>query len=543
MEFCGKGVSGGIAIGKAAVFERGNEQIRRISVDDAKAEIKRFSQAKKLAQKQLKRIYDKALIEVGETNAEIFNIHMMMLEDEDYNESVENIILSQSVNAEYAVSCTGKNFAMMFSSMDDAYMRARKADVLDISKRLVDCLSGQQNEHEKTDENVIICAKDLSPSETVLLDKNKVLAFVTSRGSVNSHTAILAGNMNIPAVIGAGDEMLDNIKDGDLVAVDGNTGKICVNPDKETLEMLKEMQTEDLKKRRLLKNLKGKENVTKDGTKIKVFANIGSVESVGDVLYNDAGGIGLFRSEFLFLESDDFPSEQKQFKAYKTVLESMAGKKVIIRTLDIGADKQLPYFGLEKEENPALGFRAVRICLTQKDIFKTQLRALFRASAFGNLSIMFPMIVNKWELEKCLEMCREVKEELKEKGIVYSEHVELGIMIETPAAAIISDELAPLCDFFSVGTNDLTQYTLACDRQNPALDVFCDIHHRAILHLIGIAAHNAHKNGAWIGICGELASDTSLTETFLRMGIDELSVSPSLVLSVREKIRSIDLKQ
>ncbi len=542
-EFSGKGVCGGIALGKASVVDRERKQIRRKSVDDVTHQLERFELSKKKAASELSEIYRKALIEVGETNAEIFNIHIMMLDDEDYNESVRSIIEGQRVNAEYAVDVTGENFARMFASMDDAYMQARQADVRDVSARLISCMSEETKKSISSDENVIVCALDLAPSETVLLDKNKVLAFVTARGSSNSHTAILARNMSIPAVIGVGEGFLDEIKDGDFVIVDGYTGAVFVNPDKGIRSEYTAKKCEDLQKRELLKSLKGKENVTLDGRKINVFANIGSVENVGEVLYNDAGGIGLFRSEFIFLEREDYPTEQEQFEIYRTVLESMAGKKVVIRTLDIGADKQASYFGLSKEDNPALGLRAIRLCLTRPEIFKTQLRALFRASVFGNLAIMFPMIANTWEIERAKEMCREVKNELDRDGIGYSENVEIGIMIETPAAAIISDILAPMVDFFSVGTNDLTQYTLACDRQNPSLEKFCDIHHKAILRLIQTAADNAHKNGKWIGICGELAADTSLIETFLRMGIDELSVSPSYVLKVRDVVRSINLSE
>jgi len=425
--------------------------------------------------------------------------------------------------------------------MDDAYMQARSADVKDISNRLIACMGAGGAAGESSDEKMIVCADDLAPSETVSLDKDKVLAFVTAFGSSNSHTAILARNMNIPAVIGAGEEFLKNIHDGDMLIVDGHTGEIYVDPDDETIRKFTDKQAEDAKKKQLLQEMKGKENITLDGTKINVYANIGGVGSIGAVLANDAGGIGLFRSEFLYLESEDYPTEEQQFTAYRKVLESMAGKKVIIRTLDIGADKQIDYFKLDKEDNPALGFRAIRICLTRPEIFRTQLRALYRASAFGELGIMFPMITSVSEVEKCLAMCEEVKKELQNDGIKYSDHVEVGIMIETPAAAIISDKLAPLVDFFSVGTNDLTQYTLACDRQNAKLESFVDTHHEAILRLIEMSAKNAHANGAWIGICGELGADLSLTETFLRMGIDELSVSPPYVLPLREKIRSIRL--
>ena len=468
---------------------------------------------------------------------------MMMLEDEDYNESIANIIETQKVNAEYAVAVTADNFAEMFSSMDDAYMQARAADVKDISNRIIGNLTGAISDGEGLDDNMIICADDLAPSETVSIDKNKVLAFVTAHGSSNSHTAILARNMNIPAIIGVGDEFLEQIKDGDEAIADGFTGEIFVNPDDETRDKLLAKQKADEEKRRLLQELKGKDNVTLDGTKINIFANIGSVDNIGAVLLNDAGGIGLFRSEFLYLENNDYPTEEQQFIAYKRVLESMAGKKVIIRTLDIGADKRVDYFGLKQEENPALGYRAIRICLTRPDIFRVQLRALFRASVYGNLGIMFPMITSVSEVEQILAICDEVKTELKEQGAEYSDSTELGIMIETPAAAIISDKLAPLVDFFSVGTNDLTQYTLACDRQNPDIEQFCDTHHEAILRLIEMSAENAHKHGAWIGICGELAADTSLTETFLRMGIDELSVSPTFVLKVRDAVRKTNLSK
>lgn len=540
--FYGKGVSGGFAMGRVTVFEREQKQVRRVSVENTSNEKQRFEMAKSRAHSQLVEIYEKALKEVGETNAEIFNIHMMMLEDEDYNESVINIIDSQKVNAEYAVSVTGENFAMMFSSMDDAYMRARQADVRDISLRLISCMSENDgNNHPETQKDSVICAYDLAPSETVLLDKEKVLAFVTSRGTVNSHTAILAGNMNIPAVIGVGDELMQTVEDNDMMIVDGYSGKVIVNPDKITLEEYEEKRNSDLQKKERLKMLKGKDNVTKDGRRINIYANIGAVENVGDVLLNDAGGIGLFRSEFLYLENEDFPTEQQQFEAYKTVLESMAGKKVVIRTVDIGADKQADYFRLEKEENPALGLRGIRVCLENREVFKTQLRALYRASIYGNLAVMFPMIVNEWEIDEILSICKEVENSLCENGIPFSRELETGIMIETPAAALISDALAKKVDFFSIGTNDLTQYTLACDRQNSGVEKYCDTHHQAILRLIGYAADNAHKNGAWIGICGELAQDTSLTETFIRMGIDELSVSPSKVLKVRQKVRELKI--
>lgn len=542
-KFNGKGVYGAVAIGKISVFKKPDAAIKRVRVEDTEKEKERVAQAKAAAAEQLRKIYEKALKEVGETNAQIFEIHMMMLDDDDYNESIENIIDSQSVNAEYAVALTADNFAEMFASMDDPYMQARSADVKDISNRMIANLTGAAADGAETNDKMIVCADDLAPSETISLDKDKVLAFVTAHGSSNSHTAILARNMNIPAVIGVGDEFLAQINDGDTAIVDGFTGEIYLDPDEQTLAKMEEKRAADEEKKRLLQDLKGKENVTLDGKKINIYANIGSVDNIGAVLLNDAGGIGLFRSEFLYLENTDYPTEEQQFHAYKRVLESMAGKKVIIRTLDIGADKQVDYFGLKKEENPALGFRAIRICLTRPEIFKTQLRALYRASVYGDLGIMFPMITSVSEVQRVLAVCDEVKAELREQGIEYSENVELGIMIETPAAAVISDKLAPMVDFFSVGTNDLTQYTLACDRQNPDIEQFCDTHHEAILRLIEMSAENAHKNGAWIGICGELAADTTLTETFLRMGIDELSVSPTFVLKVRDAVRKCDLSK
>ncbi len=542
-EFQGKGVFGAVAIGKISVFEKQEVKVKRCHITDTENEKARIEQAKEQAKEQLQQIYEKALKEVGETNAQIFEIHMMMIDDEDYNDSINNIIESQNVNAEYAVAVTADNFAEMFASMDDSYMQARASDVKDISERLIKNLSSGNQETNKTDDKVIICASDLAPSETVSLDKEKVLAFVTANGSSNSHTAILARNMNIPAVIGVGEKFLEEIKNGETAIVDGFTGKVYIDPDSETLEAMQKKQKQDTEKKELLQKLKGKENITLDGTKINIYANIGGVDNIGAVLLNDAGGIGLFRSEFLYLENSDYPTEEQQFQAYKKVLESMAGKKVIIRTLDIGADKQVDYFHLEKEDNPALGYRAIRICLTRPEIFKTQLRALYRASVFGNLGIMFPMITSVKELERIKEICEEVKSELHAEDVEYSENTEIGIMIETPAAAIISDRLAPMVDFFSVGTNDLTQYTLACDRQNPRLEEFCDTHHEAILRLIRMSAENAHKNGAWIGICGELAGDTTLTEEFLRMGIDELSVSPAFVLKVRDTVRNIDLRK
>ncbi len=539
----GKGVYGAIAIGKISVFNRGEVKVKRAHTDNTEAEKERFNAAKARTVEQLKEIYEKALKEVGEANAQIFEIHQMMVEDDDYNDSVMNIIDTQKVTAEYAVAVTADNFAAMFAAMEDSYMQARAADVKDISNRIIKNLMSKSESGSVSDDNAIICADDLAPSETVSLDKDKVLAFVTSHGSSNSHTAILARTMNIPAVIGAGDEFLETVKDGDVAIVDGYTGTVYIDPDDETMSKMKEKQENDKERKKLLLELKGKENVTIDGTKINIYANIGGPQDIGAVLLNDAGGIGLFRSEFLYLENSDYPTEEEQFRAYRKVIESMAGKKVIIRTLDIGADKQVDYFGLGKEDNPALGFRAIRICLKRKDIFKTQLRALYRASVYGNLGIMFPMITSVKEVEEVKEIVEEVKRELTEQGLMFSDNVELGIMIETPAAAIISDKLAPLVDFFSVGTNDLTQYTLAVDRQNPNLEDFCDTHHEAILRLIEFSAKSAHEGGAWIGICGELGADTSLTETFLRMGIDELSVSPSFVLPVRDAVRKIDLSK
>ena len=542
-KYSGKGVYGAIAIGKISVLKKNDAAVTRVHVEDAAAEKARVEKAKQAAAEQLQAIHDKALKEVGEANAQIFEIHIMMLEDEDYNESIANIIDTQQVNAEYAVAVTSDNFAEMFAAMDDAYMQARSADVRDISNRIIANLTGTADSSAESCDSMIVCADDLAPSETVALDKDKVLAFVTAHGSSNSHTAILARNMNIPAVIGMGDEFLTEISSGTPAIVDGYTGTVIVDPDEATVAEYTAKRTSDEEKKRLLQELKGKENVTVDGRKINIYANISGIDNIGAVLLNDAGGIGLFRSEFLYLENSDFPTEEQQFHAYKRVLESMAGKKVIIRTLDIGADKQVGYFGLKKEENPALGYRAIRICLTRPEIFKTQLRALYRASVYGNLGIMFPMITSVKEVERIKEICEEVKAELRSDGIEYSDKIELGIMIETPAAALISDRLAPMVDFFSVGTNDLTQYTLACDRQNPDIEEFIDTHHEAILMLIEMSAENAHKNGAWIGICGELAADTTLTERFLRMGIDELSVSPSFVLKVRDAVRRTDLSE
>lgn len=539
--YIGKGVYGAITTGKISVFKRNDIQVKREKTSDISKELAKLEEAKKTAVKELQIIYEKALKEVGESNAAIFDIHMMMIEDDDYNEAIMEMITSQQVNAEYAVAVTGDNFARMFATMDDAYMQARASDVKDISNRIINCLSKNETAHTVSDEPVIICADDLAPSETVSLDKENVLAFVTAYGSANSHTAILARNMNIPAIIGTGEEFLSEIKDGDMAVVNGFTGEFTVNPDKNVLEDAEKKRTQELEKKELLRQLRGKENITLDGTKINIYANIGSIDNIGEVLLNDAGGIGLFRSEFLYLESKDYPTEDQQFRIYRRILESMAGKKVIIRTLDIGADKQCDYFNLKKEENPALGIRAIRLCLNRPDIFTTQLRALFRASAYGNLGIMFPMIANEWELTEILSLCDKIKSDLKKDNIEYNEKTELGIMIETPAAALISDKLARMADFFSVGTNDLIQYTLACDRQNPDIDRFCNNHHEAVLSLIEMSARNAHKHGKWIGICGELAADTSLTRHFLEMGIDELSVSPPFVLKVRETVRNIDL--
>lgn len=543
LKIFGKGVYGAYAIGKASVFKRHSAMAHRKKITDIELEKERLAAAKQKAISQLEEIYEKARAEIGEANAQIFEIHKMMIEDDDYNESILNIIETQRVNAEFAVAATGENFSRLFSDMDDSYMQARATDVKDISARIVSCFQNGSNDELPLNEKIILCADDLAPSETVSLDKERVLAFVTEQGSQNSHTAILARNMNIPAVIGVGAGFLAQIKDGETITVDGYSGEIVIDPDAETLFRIQKKQVADLQKKELLQKLKGKDNVTLDGKRINIYANIGSVEHIGAVLLSDAGGIGLFRSEFLYLEKSDFPTEDEQFYAYKKILESMGGKKVIIRTLDIGADKQVDYFQMEKEENPALGLRAVRIYLTRPDIFKTQMKALYRASVFGNLGIMFPMITSVRELEAVLSLCEEAKSELRANGLEYSEKIELGIMIETPAAAIISDLLAPMVDFFSIGTNDLTQYTLACDRQNPKVDRFCDTHHEAILRLIDFTTKNAHKYNTWVGICGELAADTALTKTFLQIGIDELSVSPSEVLKLRDVVRNIDLRE
>ena len=535
----GKSVFGGVSIGKLMFYKRNEKVIKREHISDADAEWKRFEAAKGQAVDQLKELYEKALEDVGEANAMIFEIHQMMLEDLDYLESIENIIRSQEVNAEYAVATTADNFAQMFASMDDAYMQGRAADVKDVSERVLDILCGVSAGVKEMTEPCIIAADDLAPSETVQLDKSKVLGLATMYGSANSHTAILARTMNIPAVIGLG-ETLSSQYDGKMAVIDGFTGILYVDPDEETLARMQEKRAKDLEQKELLNQLKGKENVTRSGQKINVYANIGNVSDLGAVLKNDAGGIGLFRSEFLYLENSTFPTEEQQFAVYKQVAESMAGKKVIIRTLDIGADKQVDYFNLDKEENPALGYRAIRICLTRPEIFKTQLRALYRAAVYGNLSIMFPMIISVSEVKKIKEIIAQVQAELKAEGIPYKEDVELGVMIETPAAVMISRELAKEVDFFSVGTNDLTQYTLAIDRQNQKLDTFYDPHHPAVLAMIKMAADNAHAEGKWIGICGELGADLELTEEFLKMGLDELSVSPALVLPLRKRIRECE---
>ena len=532
----GKSVFGGVSIGKIMFYKRNEKVIKRTHVDDVDAEWKRFCDAKDTAVSQLKELYDKAIEDVGEANAMIFEIHQMMLEDLDYLESIENIIRTQEVNAEFAVATTADNFAQMFAAMDDAYMQGRAADVKDVSERVLDILCGVSGGMKEMTEPCIIAADDLAPSETVQLDKSKVLGFATMYGSSNSHTAILARTMNIPAVIGLGEDLLTKY-DGKMAVIDGFTGMLYIDPDEETMKVMEEKRAKDQEQKALLEQLKGKENVTKSGQKINVYANIGNVSDVGAVLKNDAGGIGLFRSEFLYLENSDFPTEEQQFAVYKQVAENMAGKKVIIRTLDIGADKQVDYFGLDKEENPALGYRAIRICLTRKEIFKTQLRALYRAAMFGNISIMFPMIISVAEVHEIKAIIAEVKEELKNEGIPFKDDVELGVMIETPASVMISRELAKEVDFFSVGTNDLTQYTLAIDRQNAKLDKFYDPHHPAVLAMIKMAADNAHAEGAWIGICGELGADLELTEEFLKMGLDELSVSPAMVLPLRKRIR------
>ena len=537
--YSGKSVFGGIAIGKISVYRKNEQQVKRVRTEDTKGELARYEAAKAAAVEQLQELYQKALKEVGEANAAIFEIHQMMLDDGDYNESVENIIETQKVNAEYAVAVTGDNFAQMFRAMDDDYMRERAADVKDISERVLSILNGGQKGKVVTDEPVIIVADDLAPSETVQLEKDMVLSFVTVHGSVNSHTAILARTMAIPALIGTEELPLDDTVDGKLAVVDGLNGKIYVKPDAQTLEEMKKRRQAELEKKELLQLLKGKDNVTLDGKKIMLYANIGNIKDLATVIQNDAGGIGLFRSEFIYLEKDRYPTEEEQFSIYKTAVETMAGKRVIIRTLDIGADKQCEYFKMDKEENPALGYRAIRICLTRPEIFKTQLRALFRASAYGNLAIMYPMITSLWEVKRIKEIVEEVKDELTAEQLEFG-NPQQGIMIETPAAVMMSEKLAKEVDFFSIGTNDLTQYTLAIDRQNPKLDKFYDAHHPAVLSMIRMTVENAHKAGIWAGICGELGADTSLTKEFLAMGVDELSISPGSILPIRKIILETD---
>lgn len=537
--YTGKSIYKGIAIGRILFYQKGEQSVKRTRIEDTASEIGRYEAARQKAMEQLNALYEKAVKEVGEMNAAVFEVHAMMLEDDDYVDSIINIIETQQVNAEFAVATTGDNFAKMFADMDDDYFRARAADVKDISERLVNILSGRENGGDIGEEPVIIVADDLAPSETVQMDKEKLLAFVTEHGSANSHTAILARTMNIPALIGV---QIREAWNGRLAVVDGYSGTLYVDPEDEILSQMKARQEEDIRARELLSELKGKEDVTLDGKSIRLYANIGSVKDIASVLANDAAGIGLFRSEFLYLESSDYPDEETQFQTYKTVAENMAGKKVIVRTLDIGADKQADYFQIAHEENPAMGFRAIRICLERTEIFKTQLRALFRASAYGNIAIMYPMIISVDEVRRIKEIVAEVKRELDEQGIAYGE-VEQGIMIETPAAVMISDLLAEEVDFFSIGTNDLTQYTLAIDRQNSKLDSIYDSHHPAVLRMIRQTIENGHQHGCWVGICGELGADMSLTETFLDMGIDELSVSPSFVLPIRKKIREMDLRK
>ena len=536
----GKSVFGGIAIGKISVYKKDEQLVKRVKIEDADAEMERYTDARNIAAAQLQKLYDKALKEVGEANAAIFEVHQMMLEDEDYNESVENIIHSQMVNAEYAIASTADNFAQMFEAMDDDYMRGRAADVRDISERVITVLAGGAGSGLDSDEPVIIAADDLAPSETVQLDKDKVLSFVTAHGSENSHTAILARTMGIPALIGTGID-LDETVDGKLGIVDGTNGVVYVDPDAELLEEMKKKQQEEQEKKRLLQTLKGKENITLDGQKVMLYANVGNIKDLGIALQNDAGGIGLFRSEFIYLGQDHYPTEEEQFQIYKTVAETMAGRRVIIRTLDIGADKQCDYFELDKEDNPAMGLRAIRICLTRPEIFKTQLRALFRASVYGNINIMYPMIISVDEVRQIKAIVEEVKAELAEQGIEYGNPAQ-GIMIETPASVMMSRELAEEVDFFSIGTNDLTQYTLAIDRQNSKLDKFFDSHHPAVLRMIQMTVENAHKAGIWCGICGELGADQALTKDFLAMGVDELSVSPGSILPLRKIILETDVE-
>lgn len=537
----GKSVYKGIAMGPVVVLKKNDYQVKRTRIEDPEAEIKRVDEALEKSKEQLQKLYDKAVQEVGEASAAIFEVHQMMLEDDDYLEAIQNTIRTEQINAEYAVAATGDNFAEMFASMDDDYMKARSADIKDISERLVRNLSGQDDADLSSIEPSIIVADDLSPSETVQMDKDKILAFVTVHGSTNSHTAILARMMNIPALIGV-DMNLEEIHTGMEAVVDGFQGTVIFELDETVKAQTTEKMAEEAEKLRLLQELKGKENVTLDGHKINIYANIGSVGDIGYVMENDAGGIGLFRSEFLYLGRNDFPTEEEQFQAYKQAVQMMAGKKVIIRTLDIGADKQVDYFNLENEDNPAMGYRAIRICLKQPEIFKTQLRALLRAAVYGNLSIMYPMITSTEEVKKIYEIVAEVKKELKAQEIQYK-IPEQGIMIETPAAAIISDRLAEMVDFFSIGTNDLTQYTLAIDRQNEKLDEFYNPHHEALLRMIQMVVDNAHKCGKWAGICGELGADTTLTEEFVRMGLDELSVAPSMVLKLRKIVREMKVEE
>ncbi|MDD7452857.1 phosphoenolpyruvate--protein phosphotransferase [Blautia obeum] len=539
--FQGKSVYKGIAMGPIVVLKKNDYQVKRTRIEDTEAEVKRVDEALKASQEQLQKLYDKAVREVGEASAAIFEVHQMMLEDEDYLEAIQNMIRTEQVNAEYAVAVTGDNFAEMFASMDDDYMKARSADIKDISERLVRNLSGQGDVDLSSIEPSIIVADDLSPSETVQMDKDKILAFVTVHGSTNSHTAILARMMNIPALIGVKMD-LEAFQSGMTAVVDGFQGMVTFDPDEETKAQTETKIQEEAEKLKLLQELKGKENITLDGRKINIYANIGSVGDIGYVMENDAGGIGLFRSEFLYLGRNDFPTEEEQFQAYKQAVQMMAGKKVIIRTLDIGADKQVDYFNLGNEDNPAMGYRAIRICLRQPKIFKTQLRALLRAAVYGNLSIMYPMITSTEEVKKIYEIVAEVEEELKAQEIQYK-IPEQGIMIETPAAAIISDKLAEMVDFFSIGTNDLTQYTLAIDRQNEKLDEFYNPHHEAILRMIQMVVDNAHKCGKWAGICGELGADATLTEQFVRMGLDELSVAPSMVLKLRKIVREMKVEE
>lgn len=539
--FQGKSVYKGIVMGPVAVLKKNDYQVKRALIEDPEAEVKRVKEAVEVSKKQLGRLYDKAVREVGEASAAIFEVHQMMLEDEDYLESMENMIRIELVNAEYAVVATGDNFAEMFAAMDDEYMKARSADVKDISERLVRNLSGEGDNDLSSMEPSIIVADDLSPSETVQMDKEKILAFVTVHGSTNSHTAILARMMNIPALIGVPMD-LNSLKTGMMAVVDGFSGQVIFEPEEDVQKETEKRMQEEAEKQKLLEELKGKENITPDGRKINIYANIGSVGDLGYVMENDAGGIGLFRSEFLYLGRNDFPTEEEQFQAYKQAVQTMAGKKVIIRTLDIGADKQVEYFNLGKEENPALGYRAIRICLKQPEIFKAQLRALFRAAVYGNLSVMYPMITSTEEVEKIYAIVAEVEEELKKQEVQYK-IPEQGIMIETPAAVMISDRLAEMVDFFSIGTNDLTQYTLAIDRQNEQLDDFYNPHHEAVLRMIRMVVENAHKCGKWAGICGELGADLTLTEQFVRMGVDELSVAPSMILKLRKIVREMKAEE